>query len=138
MYSKTWYFLCVLVLCTQVDMMFVMLLWVCIHTGQAEKFAWPRWESNPRPLGYYSERCEAKLAHLYRGLKLYEKLDLLHVRPFKNNILSSSPSTRHLSAFKTRLLGRCVTVCLRAIKTEIISKDIAHSSALFKLVTANF
>jgi hypothetical protein len=24
----------------QVNMMFVMLLWVCIHTGQAEKFAW--------------------------------------------------------------------------------------------------
>jgi hypothetical protein len=22
-----------------------------IHTGQAEKLAWPRWESNPRPLG---------------------------------------------------------------------------------------
>ena len=43
MYSKIWYFLCVLVLCTQVNMMFVMLLWVCIHTGQAEKFAWPRW-----------------------------------------------------------------------------------------------
>jgi hypothetical protein len=38
--------------CTQVNMMFVMLLWVCIHTGKAEKFAWPRWESNPRPLGY--------------------------------------------------------------------------------------
>jgi hypothetical protein len=31
--------LCVLVLCTQVDMMFVMLLRVCIHNGQAEKFA---------------------------------------------------------------------------------------------------
>jgi ABC-type branched-subunit amino acid transport system permease subunit len=38
MYSKILYFLCVLVLCTQVNMMFVMLLWVCIHTGQAEKF----------------------------------------------------------------------------------------------------
>jgi hypothetical protein len=38
--------LCVLVLYTQVNMMFVMLLWVCIHTGQAEKLAWPRWESN--------------------------------------------------------------------------------------------
>jgi hypothetical protein len=25
-------------------MMFVMLLWVCIHIGQAEKFVWPRWE----------------------------------------------------------------------------------------------
>ena len=25
-------------------------------TGQAEKLiAWPRWESNPRPLGYYAE-----------------------------------------------------------------------------------
>jgi hypothetical protein len=46
------YSLCVLVLCTQVNMMFVMLLWVCIHIGQAETFAWPRWESNPRPLGY--------------------------------------------------------------------------------------
>jgi hypothetical protein len=23
-----------------------------IHTGQAEKFAWSRWESNPRPLGH--------------------------------------------------------------------------------------
>jgi hypothetical protein len=32
-------------LCTQVNMMFVMLLWLCIHTGQAEKFAWARWES---------------------------------------------------------------------------------------------
>jgi hypothetical protein len=43
-------FFSVLVLCTQVNMMFVMLLWVyTIHTGQAE--AWkicgrPRWESN--------------------------------------------------------------------------------------------
>jgi hypothetical protein len=27
---------------------------VCIHTGQAEKFAWLLWESNPQPLGYYS------------------------------------------------------------------------------------
>jgi hypothetical protein len=27
---------CVLVLCTQVNMMFVVLLWVCIHTGQAD------------------------------------------------------------------------------------------------------
>jgi hypothetical protein len=34
-HHKKWY-LCVLVLCTQVNMMFVMLLWVCIHTGQAE------------------------------------------------------------------------------------------------------
>ena len=34
-YSKIWY-LCVLVLCTQVNMMFVMLPWVCNHTGQAE------------------------------------------------------------------------------------------------------
>jgi hypothetical protein len=42
----------VLVLCTQVNMMFVMLLWVCIHTGQAEKLAWPRWESNPRPFNF--------------------------------------------------------------------------------------
>jgi hypothetical protein len=33
------------VLCTQVNMMFVMLLWVYIHTGQAEKFAWPRWQN---------------------------------------------------------------------------------------------
>jgi hypothetical protein len=52
---KTFYedtFLCLLMLCTQVNMMFVMLLWVCIHTGQAEKFAWPWWESNPRPLGF--------------------------------------------------------------------------------------
>ena len=44
--------LCVLVLCTQVNMMFAMLLWVCIHTGQAEKLAWPRWESKARPLGH--------------------------------------------------------------------------------------
>jgi hypothetical protein len=28
-------------------MMFFMLLWVYIHTEQAEKLAWPRWESNP-------------------------------------------------------------------------------------------
>jgi hypothetical protein len=27
-----------------------MLLWGYIHTGQAEKLAWPRWESNLRPL----------------------------------------------------------------------------------------
>ena len=33
-------------------MMFFMLLRVHIHTAQAEKFAWSRWESNPRPLGY--------------------------------------------------------------------------------------
>ena len=32
--------------------MFLMLLWVYIYTGQAEKLAWPRWESNPRPLEY--------------------------------------------------------------------------------------
>jgi hypothetical protein len=38
-------------LCTQVNIIFLMLLWVYIHTGQAEKFAWPRWESNPRLLG---------------------------------------------------------------------------------------
>ena len=37
-----WYFFCVLVLCTQVDMMFVVLPWVFIHTGQAGKFAWPQ------------------------------------------------------------------------------------------------
>ena len=49
---NTWYFFCVLVLCTQVNMMFVVLLWVHINTGQAEKFAWPRWESNLWPLGY--------------------------------------------------------------------------------------
>jgi hypothetical protein len=29
----------VLALYTQVNTMFVVLLWVCIHTGQAEKFA---------------------------------------------------------------------------------------------------
>jgi hypothetical protein len=34
------YFMCVLVLCTKVNMMFVVLLWVCIHTGQVEKSAW--------------------------------------------------------------------------------------------------
>jgi hypothetical protein len=45
-------FVCVGVMYTQVNIMFVLLLWVCIHTGQDEKFAWPRWESNPRPLGY--------------------------------------------------------------------------------------
>jgi hypothetical protein len=52
MYSKIWYILYVLVLCTQVNRMFVMLLWVCIHTGKLKlTFASPRWESNPRPLG---------------------------------------------------------------------------------------
>jgi hypothetical protein len=41
------FFVCVGFMC--MNMMFVMLLWVYIHTGQAEKFsAWPRWESNPR------------------------------------------------------------------------------------------
>jgi hypothetical protein len=25
------------------------------HTGQGEKFAWPRWESNPRPLVCYAK-----------------------------------------------------------------------------------
>jgi hypothetical protein len=34
------------------NFMFAVLLWVCIHTGQAETFAWPRWELNPRLLGY--------------------------------------------------------------------------------------
>ena len=34
------------------DITLVYILWVYIHTGQAEKFAWPRWESNPLPLGY--------------------------------------------------------------------------------------
>jgi hypothetical protein len=33
--------------------MFVMSLWVCIHTGQAEKFAWPRWESNTNTHKYH-------------------------------------------------------------------------------------
>jgi hypothetical protein len=48
------YFLCVfLMLCTQVNIMrFLMLLWVYVHTRQVEKLAWPRCESNPRPLGY--------------------------------------------------------------------------------------
>jgi hypothetical protein len=45
-------FVCVLMLCTQVNIMFLILLWVYIHTGQAEKLAWPRWESNSGPLGY--------------------------------------------------------------------------------------
>ena len=36
----------------QVKVMFVVLLWVYIHTGQAEKYAWPRWELNLRPLEY--------------------------------------------------------------------------------------
>jgi hypothetical protein len=31
---------------TQVNMMFVVLLWVCIHTGKAETFAWPRWDEH--------------------------------------------------------------------------------------------
>ena len=30
--------------------MFVVLLRVYLHTGQAEKYAWPRWESNLGPL----------------------------------------------------------------------------------------
>ena len=42
-------------------MMFVMLLWVCIHTGQAEKLAWPRWESNQRPLGHQSNALPTEL-----------------------------------------------------------------------------
>ena len=33
-------------------MLFLMLLWVYIHNGQAEKLALPRWDSNLRPLGY--------------------------------------------------------------------------------------
>ena len=49
-YSMTWFFSCALVLCTQVNM-FVLLLWVCIHTGQAEKFAWPWWTSIPKVAG---------------------------------------------------------------------------------------
>jgi hypothetical protein len=50
-------FVCVLVLCAQVNMMFVMFVMFLffgvmmhIHTGQTEKLAWPRWESNPQPL----------------------------------------------------------------------------------------
>ena len=32
-------------------LMFVVFdVWVYIHTGQAEKYTWPRWESNLRPL----------------------------------------------------------------------------------------
>ena len=41
--------------------MFAMLLWVCIHTRQAEKFAWPRWESKPRPSGYYSNALPTEI-----------------------------------------------------------------------------
>jgi hypothetical protein len=41
--------------------MFAVLLWVCIHTGQAEKFAWPRWESNPRPLGSWAREFHSHL-----------------------------------------------------------------------------
>ena len=33
-------------LCTQENMMFLMLLLVYIQTGQAEKLAWPRWEQH--------------------------------------------------------------------------------------------
>ena len=40
------------VLCERRLSMYVTVLWVCIHPGQAQKFARPRWESNPRPLGY--------------------------------------------------------------------------------------
>jgi hypothetical protein len=49
-------------LCTQVNTMFVMLLWVCIHTGQAEKFAWPRGGHRTRDLGFgilvqHTQKC---------------------------------------------------------------------------------
>jgi hypothetical protein len=49
MNSKIWYFLYVWVFIyvrTLVNMLFVMLLLVCIHTEQAEKFACPRLESS--------------------------------------------------------------------------------------------
>ena len=35
---------------TEFPILIVVLLWVCIHTGQAENYAWPLWESNLRPL----------------------------------------------------------------------------------------
>jgi hypothetical protein len=54
------WFLCVLVLCTQVNMMFVMLLWVCIHTGQAKKFAWPQLESNHSGNEMVSQRSRVR------------------------------------------------------------------------------
>jgi hypothetical protein len=44
---------------------FLMLLRVYIHTGQAEKLAWPRWESNPRSLVYYKLSYEAKWPSLF-------------------------------------------------------------------------
>jgi hypothetical protein len=47
------YIFCVGVICTQVNMMFVMLPWVYISTlGKLDKYAWPQWESNLRPLEY--------------------------------------------------------------------------------------
>ena len=36
----------------------------CVHTGQAETFAWPRWESNLRPLVCYSIKTFGLLVHL--------------------------------------------------------------------------
>jgi hypothetical protein len=46
MYSKIWYFCCVGVMYSgEYDVChFVVLLWACVHTGQDEKIAWPRWE----------------------------------------------------------------------------------------------
>ena len=50
---RTMIFSAVLVLCTQVNMMFVMLLWVYIHTGQAWKICPATVGIEPtRPLEY--------------------------------------------------------------------------------------
>ena len=55
--SDAWSFMIFLyafwyMLWTQVNIMFLMLLWVYIHTGQAEKLAWPWWESMLSQLSY--------------------------------------------------------------------------------------
>ena len=63
------YFVCVGVRYS-VNMMFVMLLLVCIHTGQAEKLAWPRWESNPRPLGHTSPMMLCQLSYAVKSVRV--------------------------------------------------------------------
>jgi hypothetical protein len=68
MYSKIWLFLCVLVLCTQVNMMFVMLLWVCKlkslpdHGGNRTHDLWSHFPqtflTNPSKLRIYLWLCK--------------------------------------------------------------------------------
>ena len=58
-------------------LMFVMLLWVCIHTRQAWKYACPRWKSNLRALGVWNTNpIMCQLSYAVRSVWGFDNLEL--------------------------------------------------------------